>query len=630
MFIMKRVFRKGILCGAIGFFVVSGLQLSAAGDKTPAEVVAENKQSEGHYGLELISAKYEPTGITGARVVKIAPKSPAAQAGLSIDSLIIKVGAEQVTSADLCRDILHRQRGPIIEIIALVRPATGIGPRLEKAFIIQAPTEVPQKNVLSNEDSAKQGEQNTNQSMRIINQVDSDVKEPPVGRPPEPARQAGNLSDPVEEIDHTVPCRMLAVDAVNEIGFRISQVLTDIKEPTNLLISPLGVTLPLVAVASGSNGKTATEFAALLGHDPTATNVVDEIEELIGSLTKNPAAGTTGGEKLSAVPENESLSATSTPDSATASQLSITTSIWIGEGVSVRKSFLDFFDNRNHTYVRRFNENDSKRTSDAINKWIEKRINKKFSGIMTQDAVRDSKLLAISAIFLRSPWQKPFEADLTRQSVFNLLSNEKESVDVPMMDQTETFGYARVSSHKHQALSAQILLLPYADSRLGMAVILPDEGVKLTEVYRALTPCSWRNWLGLVSQELIRVRLPRFDLEAHDHQDLMAPLQKIGLLSAFDDTAADFTGISSERLKIGQVQQRSIISVDEIGTEAAAVNVTRAVASPIRPEPIDFHVNRPFVFAVFDMASGALVFLGSVVNPASTGGHAEIAAESKR
>jgi serpin B len=85
--------------------------------------------------------------------------------------------------------------------------------------------------------------------------------------------------------------------------------------------------------------------------------------------------------------------------------------------------------------------------------------------------------------------------------------------------------------------------------------------------------------------------------------------------TAFTD-AADFSGITKEQaLQVSAVIHQANIDVDEKGTEAAAATavVMRATAMPA--EPVTLTVDRPFLFALRDVESGAVLFLGRIADP---------------
>jgi serpin B len=114
----------------------------------------------------------------------------------------------------------------------------------------------------------------------------------------------------------------------------------------------------------------------------------------------------------------------------------------------------------------------------------------------------------------------------------------------------------------------------------------------------------------------VDLRLPCFGVET-DVQ-LADVLEAMGMPLAFDPLAADFDGITTaDQLYIARVIHQANIDVDEKGAEAAAATaVAMAVAGPgDTREPVRIWADRPFVFLVRDVAIGAILFMGRVVDP---------------
>ena len=83
--------------------------------------------------------------------------------------------------------------------------------------------------------------------------------------------------------------------------------------------------------------------------------------------------------------------------------------------------------------------------------------------------------------------------------------------------------------------------------------------------------------------------------------------------------AADFSGITTaERLSISNVIHQANIDVDEKGTEAAAATAVVMRATAILAQPVTVRVDRPFLFALRDVPTGAILFLGRVADPSIT------------
>jgi serpin B len=111
---------------------------------------------------------------------------------------------------------------------------------------------------------------------------------------------------------------------------------------------------------------------------------------------------------------------------------------------------------------------------------------------------------------------------------------------------------------------------------------------------------------------MLEFSMPKFEIDLETK--LKKPLSNQGLGIAFGNEA-DFSGMTGDRsLSIGDVVHQSVIKVTEEGTEAAgATAVTFVVTSVPVTRPV--HVDRPFMFFIRDNQTGALLFMGHVVDP---------------
>jgi serpin B len=101
--------------------------------------------------------------------------------------------------------------------------------------------------------------------------------------------------------------------------------------------------------------------------------------------------------------------------------------------------------------------------------------------------------------------------------------------------------------------------------------------------------------------------------------ELSGVLASMGMPLAFGDKA-DFSGMSSEeKVVIDAVIHQAYVDVNEEGTEAAAATaVTMRALSVRKPEPpVVFRADHPFTFMIRDTRSGAILFMGKVMNPAA-------------
>lgn len=91
-------------------------------------------------------------------------------------------------------------------------------------------------------------------------------------------------------------------------------------------------------------------------------------------------------------------------------------------------------------------------------------------------------------------------------------------------------------------------------------------------------------------------------------------MKALGMKDAFDPFLADFSNISDQSLFLDLLKQFTYLRVDEEGTEAAAVTIGGMVeaAPPPSTGPVEFFLNRPFVFMINETSTGTVLFMGKV------------------
>ena len=129
-----------------------------------------------------------------------------------------------------------------------------------------------------------------------------------------------------------------------------------------------------------------------------------------------------------------------------------------------------------------------------------------------------------------------------------------------------------------------------------------------------LTADKLQQWTKNLRKRQVHVFLPKFKLTSEFQ--LADVLRAMGMTLAFSGQA-DFSGISSaEDLTISDVIHKAYVDVNEEGTEAAAATGVVIRATAARPqEPVMFRADHPFVFLIRDNRTGAILFLGRMMNP---------------
>ena len=109
--------------------------------------------------------------------------------------------------------------------------------------------------------------------------------------------------------------------------------------------------------------------------------------------------------------------------------------------------------------------------------------------------------------------------------------------------------------------------------------------------------------------------LPRFSLS--DGRDLMPVLNQMGLAAGKAKDAA-FPGFTKENIRLSRVLQKTMIKLDENGTEAAAATAAITERS-IDPKLVRVVADARFAFALRDTRTGLVLAAGLIGDPLLAG-----------
>jgi serpin B len=144
-----------------------------------------------------------------------------------------------------------------------------------------------------------------------------------------------------------------------------------------------------------------------------------------------------------------------------------------------------------------------------------------------------------------------------------------------------------------------------------MLVIVPTD---LAKFEGSLDAAKLAAITGALSEQQVMLGLPKFGAESQ--LGLGDVLAALGMPTAFDADAADFSGMTAaDRLYISAVVHQANIDVDEKGTEAAAATAVMMAAGAALAPPVEMTVDRPFIFALRDTETSAILFLGRITKP---------------
>ncbi|MCE5278581.1 MAG: serpin family protein [Planctomycetaceae bacterium] len=282
-------------------------------------------------------------------------------------------------------------------------------------------------------------------------------------------------------------------------------------------------------------------------------------------------------------------------------------SLWGQKGYDWKADFLKLTKEQFQAPLREVNyQTAPDDAAKQINAWVEKETHDKIKDLIKPGMLTaDTRLVLANAIYFKGTWLHQFNKNATQDADFR---TGGKTVKVPMMFQKARFGYAADDD-------VQVLSMPYKGNELSMVIVLPKKDDGLPALVKDMTPAKLEAWITRVRSREVLTYVPRFKMT--DEFALSAALKEMGMKDAFDPAAADFSGMDGKRdLFISAALHKAFVDVNEEGTEAAAATgIMVGVTSVQIDEPPTFRADHPFLFVIRHNATGAMLFLGQVVDP---------------
>ncbi|MBI3860634.1 MAG: serpin family protein [Planctomycetia bacterium] len=348
----------------------------------------------------------------------------------------------------------------------------------------------------------------------------------------------------------------------------------------NLLVSPYCISGAVALAYAGARGHTAAEIAATMHY------VVRQEDVPAAFRSLQPGMFLWG------------------PDA----RLQLTRQFWGRQGIEYQAAFQKVLGDYYQSAILPLDFADPGAAAQAINGWTVARTGGSILRLANPgDFTPTTGFAVASAVHFDGKWSSPFDPAATRLTGF---ASPNGQVDVALMHlPADRCRYAVVDG-------VQILEKTYGKQDVSMVVLLaPESPSGLTVLEAALNENSLARWLAAQDSQEAEIFLPRFKLESAFN--LRRELEELGMRSAFDSEAADFSGISeSQRLALSGVVHKVFAQFDEQGPRLApGMGEHRAPGPNANPQVPVFRANRPFLFLIRDTQSGSIVLIGRVVRP---------------
>ena len=391
----------------------------------------------------------------------------------------------------------------------------------------------------------------------------------------EEAPEAENLLDNIQaqEVEEVtkLPNEFLQAQA----NFSLD-LFKELAEEENAVFSPVPVYYSLALIANGADEAAQSEILNKLALDDwTLEEVNGYYHELIQRLES----------------DREDVG------------LNLSNSIWYDRDFKANEEFLE----TNKSYYGadsfKIDFTDAKAPL-AMNDWVSEATNGKIEE-MVEEMNPEAVMYLFSTIYFDADWEMPFKGSDTYESEFLVDGEELQVEKITGRFELETV----------ETADEEGIVLPYQDDRYSFIALLPDES---TDIRGYLSTFDEAKLLALISEikeEEVDLLIPKF--EVNYENVLNTPLQDLGIEGIFDARANHLSpmGTADGNLYVSEIFQKTYLSLNEKGTEAASAVGTEIseTSLPMETRIIDF--NRPFLYSIVEKETGLPVFIGIMDRP---------------
>lgn len=370
------------------------------------------------------------------------------------------------------------------------------------------------------------------------------------------------------------------------------------KPPTSPIPTPASDRAPTVSIhavlgllAAGSQGATLDQLLSVLRAGAAAD--LNQLSSQVVSLVLADGSAS-GGPKLC-----------------------FSNGVWVDASMSLKEAFKAIA-NKDYKAEAKAVDFQSKadEVTSEVNSWVEKVTAGLIKELLPAGSVnQNTRLVLGNALYYKGAWENKFDASKTKESEFHLLNGS--SVQAPFM-----------STKEKQFISAydgfKVLKLPYKQGedkrQFSMYIFLPDARDGLWNLQEKLSSES-----GFLDHHCPRqkvavgtFKLPRFKISFGFEASEV--LKGLGLILPF--TGGGLTELVDSpvggNLYVSSVFHKSVVEVNEEGTEAAAGTAAVLLLRSLPMDPLDFEADHPFVFVIREDTTGVVLFTGHLLNPSIT------------
>ena len=337
----------------------------------------------------------------------------------------------------------------------------------------------------------------------------------------------------------------------------------------NTIVSPLSASFALCMTADGANGDTRDEIYRALGFENCNSNDINGYMQKLSSQLMSLDSKTT---------------------------MAIANSLWYNKNYAIYDSYISNLKTYYNADVLSF---DVDKAVNQINAWCSKNTKSYINDLLNPGDVSDLTVsVLVNALYFDGAWKDKFDKKDTFKGTFNSFDNNTSTVD--FMSGEKKIGHIAAKSFTMASFD-------FGNGAYATQFILPNEGKTFNDCIAEIKELGWEYFTKYSTIIDLNVNIPKFTLK--NRIDMTPIYQQMGIESAFENNA-DFSNMTTSNINLSSAYQSNYFEIDEEGAKAASASNTSGDLASIGIPP--FTLNRPFIFALTERSTGAILFIGKI------------------
>lgn len=203
--------------------------------------------------------------------------------------------------------------------------------------------------------------------------------------------------------------------------------------------------------------------------------------------------------------------------------IKIANKIYIPQGHSIKPSFKAIAEKNFNSEAQNIDFKNPEESADIINKWVENYTNNKIRNLISSEALAESKMVLVNAIYFKGAWEEKFDYRRTLKKKFYFSEDKNVMVDM-MAIQVVIILFNCVKFYFNNSqdryrfgeideLNSKVIEIPYKDSDISMMIILPNKNDRLSTLESKIDKTKLGNLSKKLNSQEVILEIPKFKIE---------------------------------------------------------------------------------------------------------------------